>query len=171
MARIALQQISSKQAEFNALSGLRIPKKQEYIGKYLKKEEMKKLKEIYGNDSIHLWGAKYAKTNAWANMIDNSTLILFRKNYNVVMRGICSYKVINDKLAETLWGKDGNDNETWPLIYFITKLQKINLKAKEVNLCLGYSQGYNWQGLNTVKGEIAAKCIEKIMDKLKERRV
>ena len=107
----------------------------------------------------------------WANMIDDNTLILFRKNQNIVMRGVCSFKVINESLAESLWGIDFNDNETWPLIYFITKIQKIALKADEINACLGYSNEYNWQGLNIVKGKIADYCIKKFIAQIKERRI
>ena len=171
MARIALQQISSKQAEFNELSGLRIPKTQEFLSKYLTAQEQDKIKRIYGDSSVNLWGVKFAQSEAWANMIDNQTLVLFRKQQNVVMRGVSVFKVINEELAEALWGRDVADGETWPLIYFITKLQKISLKAKEVNECLGYSPNYNWQGFNTVRTPKANDCITLLLDKLKERRV
>ncbi|WP_148211516.1 hypothetical protein [Thioalkalivibrio sulfidiphilus] len=171
MARIALQQISSKQAEFNELSGLRIPKRQEFLFKYLTQAEQAKIRSIYGDKSVNLWGAKYAQSAAWANMVDNQTLVLFRKQQDVVMRGVTVFKVINEELALALWGRDTTDGETWPLIYFLTKLQKISLKSKEVNECLGYSPNYNWQGFNAVRTQKANDCITLLLDKLKERRL
>jgi len=171
MARIALQQISSKQAEFNGLSGLRIPIKQGVLQSFLTSEQQAKLKQIYGDSSVYMWGAKFSRSDAWANMIDDATLVLFRKSQNVVMRGVSIYKVVNEELAEALWGRDISDGETWPLIYFLTKLQKISLTAKEVNKCLGYSSNYNWQGFNTGSGENANECIEHLFEKLKERRI
>ena len=171
MSRIALQQITSHQAELNELSSLRIPIKKDYLESYLTDEEMQTIKNKYEAANISLWGAKYAKSDAWANMIDDSTLVLFRKSENVVLRGISTFKVYNEELAKSLWGIDSGDGETWPLIYFLKKLQKIDLKVAEVNSCLGYSSNYNWQGLNTVKGEKAEKCIGQLLDKIKERRI
>ena len=83
MARITLQQISSKQAQFNVMSGLHIPKNQEYLANFLSAEEMTKIKAIYDGDSIHLWGVKYSRSKAWANMIDDITLVLFRKSDSI----------------------------------------------------------------------------------------
>ncbi len=171
MVRIALQQISSRQAENNELAGLRIPKTQEFLSKYLTAKEQDKIKSIYGDSSAYMWGVKFAKSEAWANMIDSQTLVLFRKQQNVEMRGVSVFKVVNEDLAEALWDRDVTDGETWPLIYFVTMLQKISLKAKEVNECLGFSPNYNWQGFNTVRTPKANECITLLLGKLKERRV
>ena len=143
MAYLALQPVSSNKARENELKTLRISRKIDELAAFLSEDEIDRLRVEFPEGRIPVWGVKAERAGQWGKMLNNNTLVLFRREGRVKLRGIVAFKVMNPELAMHLWGPD-DDGELWSLIYFIRKLKKVDISASEAKF-LGRGSGIRSQ--------------------------
>ena len=81
------------------------------IKSYLDPNDYKSLLNIYGNNTIQIWGVMKSACNKW-NKLEIGDIALFSRNKEIFSYGIVCYKIHNFKLANKLWNKD-SDGKTW----------------------------------------------------------
>lgn len=99
-------------------------------------------------DPIRIWGTKRGEKDAnlstW-NKMEAGDWCLFYRQKKYIRVGRVYHKVINENLAEQLWGRDG-DGDVWELIYFIENWEKIDISKDIVHDYLGYKENFTLQG-------------------------
>lgn len=111
-------------------------------------ENLDRLGLLHGSN---LWGSTPGKQNTprWQKMnIGDKILVYFDKEFKYY--GQIVYKMNNEKLAEKIWGREKKTNNTWEYIYFIDKIQKINLDLPKFNSFFSYDSNFNPQGFNNI---------------------
>jgi len=100
-------------------------------------------------------------------MYPRNCLVLFREGARVTMCGKMADWFFNEKLAESLWGRDTEDGKTWGVLYFLPKIIALrNIEAADVNKLLGRKENDNWQGF-TVLDTPAVKDIVALINSRK----
>jgi hypothetical protein len=146
MPSFVLQQVSSKFARSNAAATLEKPINLKYISKYLDETLFARLNSIAYKGLIHIWGAKYERYHQFQKMCACESLVFFRREKRIFAYGVIAEITINEALADSIWGRD-NNNETWPLIFFLRRLVFRNSSAAEFNRIIGRKPNDNWQAL------------------------
>jgi len=153
-------------ARANALQTLQISKEISSFEHLLSPKDQEALGALYPNGRAFIWGVKLERASQWGKMLLGDTLVLFRKKDRVFLRGIISYKVWNEELAIHLWGAD-DDDEPWTLIYFLTDVKRVDLKASDVSKAVGWDERANWQGFTVMFPPEATQAIRKLAEQLK----
>lgn len=145
MAFLGLQPAGSVKARENAERTLFKPIKLDYLKQFLSAEDFARLEQIYPDRRVFVWGVKLERAHQWGKMIEEKTLVLFRQGDRVVRAAVVTHKVINDALANFLWGPD-DDGQLWSLVYFIHEPIVVDIPASAVSKAAGLDPTWNWQG-------------------------
>ena len=168
MARVALQQVTSKFARDNAGRTLEHPVGLQYVKRLLKPEKVEALEHSCDEGRVYVWGAKLERGHQFEKMHPGRCLVLFRRGGMVYKCGKIIELAGNIDLAEYLWGRD-TDGETWPLIYFFKDIKDLSIPARDINSRIGRQAGDHWQGLVAVLPPAADEVIEYVKARLAQR--
>lgn len=118
--------------------------------KYLSSEEIKELTSLGLIDGCHMWGAEPGPSNSnrWEK-VKSGDRILGYSQKKFICYGKIVYKMHNRRLAEAIWGLNGN-NSTWEYINVFGDLKYIDIDIKSFNNFFGYKEQYNPQGFTNV---------------------
>lgn len=118
------------------------------IKPYLSKRDYDRLKNIYGDSHIKIWGVVPSAKGKW-NKVQIGDISLFTGNKEIFAYGTICYKFHNPTLAMHLWGKD-DTGDTWEYIYFLITISKVHISYVDFNNAVGYKENYKIQGLNVL---------------------
>jgi hypothetical protein len=149
MATVALQQVSSPFAKRNSAKTLEKPIGLKYVRAYLDKPTFQGLESHCPDGKVYVWGAKAERAHQVRKMLPKNCLVLFRRGAIIFKRGVIIESVESAELAQALWGFD-EDGETWSLVYFLRRLQDLNVLAAKMNKILRRSPNDHWQGLTAI---------------------
>ena len=141
MPKLILQPCGSKNSEAHYKDTIEHDAHLDQVGDFLSEAERVKLRSIYPDGRLKIWGVTQGKKKVnrrgW-DKIEAGDVTLFTAENNVFASGVTTYKLINKRLASKLWGVDSS-GETWELIYFISELRNQSIPVGELNKALGYS--------------------------------
>jgi hypothetical protein len=146
MLSIALQQVSRKFARDNAARTLHKPTALKFVTKHVPATVAEQLQKACPAGFVYVWGAKTERSHQTVKMVVRDSLVLFRRGATIYKRGIVVETVTSEPLAESLWGRD-EDGQTWPNVFFFTKITDMNRSAASFNKNCGRSEDDHWQGL------------------------
>ena len=149
MATVVLQQVSSPFARKNAGGTLEKPVGLRFITKYLEPPLIESLQKIAPDGAIRIWGAKQERSHQFRKMPPLESFVFFRRGRRVFAHGLIAQTTVNESLAVSLWGRDG-DGKTWPLIFFLRRVNFIDKDAARFNVLLGRKPTDNWQGMTAI---------------------
>ena len=122
------------------------------VGHFLSEVEIAKLRSIYPDGKLKIWGVTKGKNGAnrgkW-DRIEVGDVTLFSAKKRIFATGVTTHKLINKELALHLWDTD-DSGETWELIYFISEIKDQDIPQSVVNDLLGYDPKYVIQGFNVL---------------------
>ncbi len=122
------------------------------IESFLSDIDKEKLKRIYPDGKLQIWGVTKGKNGSnrgkW-DRIEVGDVTLFSAKKRIFATGVTTHKFINKELALHLWDKD-DSGETWELIYFISEIKDQDIPQSVVNDLLGYDPKYVIQGFNVL---------------------
>ena len=120
------------------------------ISGYLQQDELKALRDHYGDKSARVWGAMpgSGSIRLWESMEEGDTVLayslgIFMFQFEVVL------KVHNKELAKALWGTD-NDGETWEYAYFLGGMKEIGISKEVMAGRLGYEPDWYPKGFSII---------------------
>lgn len=166
MTFVALQPATSPKARDNVKRTLKKPTKLAYLRKFLDEDEFEKLKKIYPDGKVFVWGVKVERYPQWEKIIAGVTLVLFRQGDRVACGAIVTHKLWNEELAEYLWGED-DDGELWSLIYFVTNPKPLDIPASDASKAAGLNPSWNWQGFVVISSPEADAVLKLAGDNVK----
>ena len=149
MPSVVLQQVSRPFARKNAGGTLEKPVGIKFLAKHLDLALFKTLNEHAPDGAIRIWGAKAERAHQFAKMPAQNSFVLFRRGRHVFAHGVIAETTTNEKLAESLLGRD-SENETWPLIFFLKRIVLVKKEAATFNLILGRKASDHWQGMTAI---------------------
>lgn len=125
---------------------------------YITTKEYNDLLQIYPNKNCKIWGIKEGNRKKWEK-IDKGDVSLFSGDNKIFSSAIVTYKMINEELAEFLWGRD-IDGSTWKCIYFLDELQELDVSYSTFNKIVGYKQNYIIRGFSILDEDKSNKFID-----------
>ena len=114
------------------------------------KENHERIKQISESDGLFAWGAIPGNQNTpnWRKIAQGDwVLCMYDNHYHFLAKFIEKYN--NEKFARAIWGEDSDSKETWSLMYFLTKPQKINIPIRS----LGTYLRTIYRGFSRIKDE------------------
>lgn len=158
MPYVLLQQVSNKFAKSNAGKTLDHPVALKYLKQFAGPQDFDKLSEKFKDGKAYFWGAKVERGHQIRKMAPRHTLVLFRRGKHVFRIGVIDELLVNEELADRLWGRDV-DGETWAIIYAMGKARDVLIDTEAINMLIGRKSTDNWQGMTSVEGEPAERVI------------
>ncbi len=114
------------------------------LKKYLSFDELQSILES-SDDKIHCWAMTKGLQSAYNSMeIGDWVIFSESKTGKFTDFGIVSYKLCNINLGKALWPVSGS--KPWENIYFLKKIQKIDISKSDFILKLGYNINFNVPG-------------------------
>jgi len=160
MSQLILQPSGSKDSQFHFDSTMRNPVSLELIAEYVSDTELSKLKQIYPEGKIFVWGVVPGSNTSKWERIKADDIALFAGNMRIFASGRVTYKIHNKLLAHKLWGND-NEDRTWEHIYFLEDIKKQDIHYRELNKCLGYKENNIIQGFTVIPEQKAEAFLDK----------
>ncbi len=149
MPSVVLQQVSSAFARKNASATLEKPVALRFVEKYLAPDLAESLRKVASDGTVRIWGAKLERSHQFVKMFPRESFVFFRRGRTVFAHGAVAETNFNEALAENLWGRD-SEGETWPFVFFLTRIVPVNKPAANFNKILGRMPNDNWQGMNVI---------------------
>lgn len=122
------------------------------ISKYLPISLKQRLRDIFGDKPIAVWGSRDTVANR--RKFDQMTPrddILIVEGETIKLLGLVAAKVISPEISRELWKNLlGNESAGWDLVYFIANPREINLPFTAFCRLMGYAENYRLQGFSTV---------------------
>jgi hypothetical protein len=125
---------------------------QDRIFPYIDRNLQNKLKNIFTNKPITVWGSRDSDANrARFEGMETGDDILIVEGDTIKLLGKVAATTINPDLSRELWkGLTGNAAAVWSLIYFIANPLEIELPFKEFNNLFGYQENYLPRGFTSI---------------------
>lgn len=132
----------------------RVP--QDRVAPHLAAEERERLREIFGDRAVAVWGSRDTAANRakFARMAEGDDLLIVEGD-TIKFLGKIAMKTVNSGLSRELWkGAPSDGPFTWDLIYFI--VNPLPLQVPFVTLCglLGYRPNFQLKGFSTVGPDV-----------------
>jgi len=125
---------------------------QERLFRYLDHNLQNRLRGIFDNKSIAVWGSR--DTDANRSRFERMTAgddILIVEGDTIKLLGKIAATIINPDLSKELWKNLGGDlSSVWSLIYFIANPLEIELPFREFNKLFGYQENYLPKGFASI---------------------
>ncbi|MEM2240432.1 MAG: AAA family ATPase [Candidatus Bathyarchaeia archaeon] len=141
----------------------------ESVSDTLSEEERLKLRELYPDGKVRMWGVKPNLRRMWEVLNEDDYVLFYSKNLYVCV-GEAAFKTVNRQLAERVWGKD-EAGETWEFIFFLKNILEINVHREEFNGRVGYNKDFVPEGFIRVREGVREKIIEEIISKTVQKSV
>jgi hypothetical protein len=125
---------------------------QKKISKYIDFNLQSKLRNIFSNKSISIWGSRDSKANRahYEKMKENDDILIVEGD-NIKLLGKIAAKTINSELSKELWQNLNKQSiEGWNLIYFIANPIEINLPFNEFKKLFEYNTNWSLRGFTSV---------------------
>ncbi len=125
------------------------------IFRYVDFNLQSKLKGIFGNRNIAVWGSRDSVANrSKFERMQAGDDILIVEGDTIKLLGKFAAKTINPDMSRELWKNlKGGSSEGWDLIYFIANPMEIDLPFSEFNKLFEYKENYSLRGLTLVGDE------------------
>lgn len=128
---------------------------QERIARYLDRNLQNRLRELFGNKSIAVWGSRASNVNR--SRFERMTAgddILIVEGETIKLLGKVAATTINSDLSRELWKNiRGDSSDVWNLIYFIANPLEIELPFYELNKLFNYQENYRPQGFTSISND------------------
>lgn len=131
----------------------RVP--QERLFKHLDHNLQSKLRNIFGNKPIAVWGSRASNTNRsrFERMMPFDDILIVEGD-TIKLLGKVADKTINADLSRELWKNlRGDSSDAWSLIYFIANPLEIELPFNELNKLFNYQENYKPQGFTSISND------------------
>ncbi|WP_435308556.1 hypothetical protein [Sebaldella termitidis] len=128
------------------------------LEKYLKKEDFKKLIEIFPSKKVRIWGVTPSSKKKWEKL-SVGDITLFYRTKRIFSKATMVLKLHNPELAEFLWDRD-KTGVTWEYIYFLDEVEEIDLGIEDFNRIMEYESNYIIQGFNVYTNEKGQKLLD-----------
>jgi hypothetical protein len=125
----------------------------ERVLKYVDSGLKSKIRHIFGNKPIPVWGSRDSTQNrAKFERMSPGDDILIIEGDTIKLLGKIAAKTINPDLSRELWKnlKNSGSNAGWDLIYFIANPMEVNLPFSEIRKLFNYSQDYTLRGFSHI---------------------
>ncbi|MCK4453762.1 hypothetical protein KAU51_00190 [Candidatus Parcubacteria bacterium] len=139
---------------------------QERIFKYLDFNLQNRLKNVFSNRSIAVWGSRDSSANrSRFEKMQIGDDILIVEGEIIKLMGKVAAKVISPNLSCELWKNlRGESTEGWNLIYFIANPLEINLPFNEFKKIFGYKPSWNLRGFTNISDDRLEEFYDKYDD-------
>lgn len=124
----------------------------ERIGQYVSRDIAARLKHIFGDRPIAVWGSRDGPANRGKyEKMEQGDDLLIVEGETIRFMGKAALKTVNPDLSRELW-KNINPKESsgWDLIYFIANPVEIDVPFKAFCRLFSYERGYQLRGFTTV---------------------
>lgn len=131
----------------------RVP--QERLFKHLDHNLQSKLRNIFGNKPIAVWGSRASNANSlrFDRMMPLDDILIVEGD-TIKLLGKVADKTINADLSRELWQNlRGNSSDVWSLIYFIANPLEIELPFNDLNKLFNYQENYKPQGFTSISND------------------
>lgn len=125
---------------------------QDRILKYIDRNLRSKLKNIFNDKPIAVWGSRDSGSNRsrFERMAPGDDILIVEGD-TIKLLGKAAATTINPDLSMELWRSlTGDPSAVWSLIYFIANPLEIELPFKEFNSLFGYQENYLPQGFTSI---------------------
>lgn len=125
----------------------------ERISRYLSADMVRKLRDLFGDRPIAVWGSRGGPANRRNfDRMEERDNILIVEGHTIRLLGLVAAKVVNAELSRELWlDVRGNaPDEGWDLIYFIANPREINLPFEKFCRLVGYQEHLQLRGFTLV---------------------
>lgn len=139
---------------------------QERIFKYLDFNLQNKLKDIFGDRSIAVWGSRDSEANrSRFEKMQVGDDILIIEGETIKSLGKVAGKIVHPDLSRELWRNlRGDSTRGWRLIYFIANRLEINLPFSEFKKIFNYKLNWSLRGFTNVSDDRLEEFYEKYDD-------
>ena len=129
------------------------------FGKFMKPQEVEKLKEYSHGRPYAVWGAVPGPSNIrnWETMEAGDYVLVYRKG-KIILAAEIAMKIRNPHLSEYFWQRD-DDGKTWELIYFMINDVPFDLEITKLSKYLGYEDNYRPQGFMAIRQDKVDKLL------------
>lgn len=125
------------------------------IARYLSREEVERLRHIFGTRRIAVWGSRDSPANR--SKFDRMSVgddLLIVEGGSIRLLGKIAFKVVRPDLSRDLWKNlRGDTTEGWDLIYFIANPVEIGVPFIEFCHLFGYAPNYQLRGFTSVSDD------------------
>lgn len=127
----------------------------ERIRSYLNAEQVAKLKYLFGDRPLTIWGSRNTPANRRGfERMEERDDILIVEGKTIRLLGLVAEKMVNPELSRELWKNlRGDTSEGWDLIYFIANPREINLPFENFCNLVGYQPDFQLHGFTRVADE------------------
>lgn len=128
----------------------------ERISRYLSADMVRKLRDLFGDRPIAVWGSRGGPANRRNfDRMEERDNILIVEGHTIRLMGLVAAKVVSPELSRELWlDVRGNaPEEGWDLIYFIANRREINLPFARFCRLFGYQENWQLHGFTSVSAE------------------
>ncbi len=107
--------------------------------------------ELENPENVNMWGATPGSNNEsnWNKLKKGYRFLLYGSNQTFTHYGRVIAKVQNHQLAEKIWGTTSK-GDTWEYIFFVDIITETDIKVKEFNRFVGYSENFTPQGFSFI---------------------
>ena len=160
MSKIILQPAGNPDGREHYNDTIENPVELKSISKFLKKEELEDLYEIYEDGKCYIWGVTPGGNNKtkW-DRIDSGDVTLFARDGAIFASAVTTYKLINTQLAAYLWDYD-DKRQTWENIYFVDEIRSHDIPVLNFNKVVPYKDGNIIRGFNVLDEEKSNNIIK-----------
>ena len=127
----------------------------EDVENLLTEEEKLRLKEIYPDGDMTIWGVTPGtngqNAKRWERMNEGDVTLLAQKG-NIFASAVTTFKTHNKPLAAHLWNYDGK-GQTWEYVYFLDEVKSHRIPYIEMNRIVGYKDNFVIQGFQVLDEE------------------
>lgn len=125
---------------------------QELILKYLDFNLKNRLKDVFGNKNIAVWGSRGSSANrSRFEKMQPGDDILIVEGETIKLLGKVAAKTINPDLSRELWKNlKGESSEGWDLIYFIANPVEIELPFGKLKDIFNYKENWSLRGFTNI---------------------
>ena len=125
----------------------------ERVARYLTPEQSSRLRQVFGNRPVAVWGSRDTPTiRAKFEKMNVGDDLLIVEGATVRLLGKVALKVVNADLSRELWHNilDRRESAGWDLIYFIANPLEIGVPFAEFCRLFGYDVTYQLRGFTIV---------------------
>jgi hypothetical protein len=139
----------------------------ERIARYAPRPVATRLKQIFGDRAIAVWGSRDAPANRakFEKMSEGDDLLIVEGDV-IKFMGKVALKTVSADLSRELWHniKDPKQPAGWDLIYFIANPVEIGVQFSEFCRLFSYAENYQLRGFTTVSEEKLQSFYERYDD-------
>lgn len=128
---------------------------QDSVFKYLNQQQKQKIKTVFGNNKLTIWGSRDSESNRGRfNRMNPGDDILIVEGNTIKLIGKVALTTVNKDLSNLLWKNiKGGTDVGWDLIYFIANPKEVDLPFEKFTELFGYSSDYQLRGFTNVSEE------------------